>query len=65
MARWKSCIDHKPDTERQVLVARPDRIEVEAAQYLCPEEAWVEAGTDAQIWPSVWREMPPSPFSGD
>lgn len=65
MARWKSCLDHQPDTERQVLVCRPDRTEVEAARYLRPEEVWVEAGTDVQIWPSVWQEMPVSPFAGE
>lgn len=63
MSRWLSCIDHKPDDERQVLIAKPDRDVVEAGQYLRPEEVWVDAGSNRQIWPSLWREMPKSPFA--
>lgn len=63
MARWHICSEKQPDNERQVLVARPDRDYVEAAQYLRPEMCWVEAGTNEEIWPSCWRDMPRSLFA--
>lgn len=62
MNGWKSCLDKQPDDERQVIVARPDKMTTEAGQFLRPENVWTEAGTDVQIWPSVWKEMPKHPF---
>ena len=65
MSRWKFCDKSQPDSERQVLIARPDKDEVEAGHWFEPEQAWVLAGTHEQVWPTSWREMPRHPFNHD
>ncbi len=62
MSRWVGCDKRKPDSERQVIVALPDAFDTEAAHWLAPESVWVRAGTNEQIWPTLWREMPLNPM---
>lgn len=63
--KWKLCESSKPDDERLVLVARPDRDDVEPAHWFEPERAWVTAGEHFQIYPTMWRDLPPHPFNRD
>lgn len=62
MSRWTLCNRRTPDSERQVIVVCPDAHDTEAAHWLASESAWVRAGTNEQIWPTFWREMPENPM---
>ena len=61
--RWQSCKDTKPDSDRIVLVARPDSDNAEPGHWFAPERAWVDHATHIQIYPSMWRDLPPHPFA--
>lgn len=61
--RWQQCDKTQPDDERLILVARPDRSDVEPAHWFEPEQAWVTPVEHVQIYPTLWRDMPPHPFT--
>ena len=61
---WVSCEAKKPDSERLVLIARPDRDVAEPGHWFDPEQAWVT--TDhVQVYPTMWRDMPAHPFAAN
>lgn len=62
MRGWTLCDNQTPDSERQVIVARPDAADTEAANWLTPENVWVNSQTGEQIWPTLWQEMPANPM---
>ena len=59
---WNPCAKMHPDSERQVQIVLPDRVEVVAGHWFSDEGIWVLAGTLEQVYPLVWCEMAENPL---
>ena len=66
MAKWNYCAKKQPEESTTVMVAEPYLDETRVAQFVLvgdeKVQTWFLANTNEQIWPTMWKPLPPHPM---